>query len=87
MINSITINYTSNQITMTGTGFRTAGNAPAVTFNGVSLALVSFSHTQIVANLPAATAPGTYRLDVINTVNGFFEMDVTSQTPSRVAAE
>lgn len=77
VINSVAISYTSSQITITGAGFVVNGSAPTVTFNGVGVALVSFSHTQIVASLPTSTSPGTYRLDVVNAAGGAFEMDVT----------
>jgi hypothetical protein len=62
---STTINYTNNQITISGQNF-TSG--PSVTFNGVKLIIVSVNaaQTMIVAALPSQITAGTYLLTVVN---------------------
>ncbi len=75
LVNNSEINYTSNQITINGQGF---SNNPVVLFNAINLApLVSATPQKIVANLPAATAPGTYRLNITNNAGNIYEFDVT----------
>ena len=64
-ITNTTINYSTNQITITGTLF-TSGGTPTVTFNEVKITLGSANNIQIVANLPSGLSPGTYLLKVIN---------------------
>lgn len=64
-ITNTTINYSTNQITITGILF-TSGGTPTVTFNGVGLTLGSTTNTQIIASLPSGLSPGTYLLKVIN---------------------
>jgi hypothetical protein len=49
-------------ITVTGAQFGSA--APAVTFDGVPVPLVSHTPTEVVIDLPAGTTPGTYRVTV-----------------------
>jgi Collagen triple helix repeat (20 copies)/IPT/TIG domain len=63
-ISAATINYSTNQITVTGGGFVVLGNAPIVYLGSMRLTIVSASDTQIVATLPATITPGTYLLKV-----------------------
>ena len=62
VVNSGTINYNTNRVTLGGSGFTPAATAPTVQFNGAALTVDSFSNTQIVATLPAATPAGTFSL-------------------------
>jgi hypothetical protein len=73
VIDSGTINYVSNQLTLTGSGFEPSKKHPVVQFNGNTLTLVSASDAQIVVQLPAAVVPGTF--DVIVTPNGSASVD------------
>ena len=66
VVNSGTINYQTNQITLTGTGFQPAKAKPTVTFNGAALTVTTFNNTQVVATLPASMAPGTFDLVLTN---------------------
>jgi hypothetical protein len=80
IVNSSTINYgvSPNQITVSGSGFNPQGRVPTVLFNSVTLSsLVSFSDSQIVANLPAGTVAGSYRLKITNSQGNSYEFDVT----------
>ncbi len=56
------VNTATDQITITGVNFGTS--LPAVTLAGTPLNIVSSTPTQIVADLPAGTQPGTYLLKV-----------------------
>jgi predicted cation transporter len=58
---SAIVNSATKQITITGTSL-TATGAPVVKLDSTTLALVSSASTQIVANLPAGLAAGTYRM-------------------------
>jgi len=63
------INYstTPNQLILNGGGFSNSGLAPTVILNNGNLSpLVSFSATQIIANIPRGTPAGTYLLVVTN---------------------
>jgi hypothetical protein len=51
-VNSVTVSYNSNQVTVNGSGFLPAKSAPTVLFNNTKLALVSDTNTKIVAHLP-----------------------------------
>ena len=62
---SAIVNSATKQITITGTSL-TATGAPVVKLDSTTLTLVSSSSTQIVANLPAGLAAGTYRMTVSN---------------------
>lgn len=64
VVNSGTINYNTNQITLTGSGFEPTTAAPTVEFNGAALSLVSASNIQIVAKLPSSVPPGTFNITV-----------------------
>jgi hypothetical protein len=59
------VNSATKQITITGASL-TATGAPVVKLDSATLTLVSSSGTQIVANLPAGLAAGTYRMTVNN---------------------
>src|ERR1035438_419188 len=62
-ISSVSINYTTNKITIVGSALCTAAHGPVVTFNSHSLLINSCSGSSIVASLPAQ-APGSYVLTV-----------------------
>lgn len=72
-----TINYSSEQVTLTGSGFEPATTAPTVTFNGASLKIDSFTNTQVVATLPAGTPAGTFTLTVKNSEGQSGSFDLT----------
>lgn len=76
-VNSGAINYSNNQITLTGTGFEPARTKPIVTFNGVALTVSTFSNTQIVASLPVGLTPGTFDLTVTNSTGGTVDFNMT----------
>lgn len=64
-IASTQINYTTNQITISGQYFMPTASSPAVVLNGVSLAVLpGFTDATVVANLPTGLAPGSYTLTV-----------------------
>jgi hypothetical protein len=69
VVNEGTINYTSNQVTLTGSGFKPHSESPTVLFDGSQLNLVSASDAQIVAKLPASVVPGTFKV-VVKTESG-----------------
>lgn len=75
-INNVSINYTNNQLTINGSGFEPAKKAPTVNFNGANLALVSYTNSVVVAQLPT-TAAGTYQLIVTNSEGLLWLFDVT----------
>ena len=77
LVDSGTINYTTNQITLTGTGFEPAKAKPTVSFNGIALTVSTFSNTQIVATLPAAMVPGTFDLTVTNSQGNTVDFNMT----------
>lgn len=54
-----------NNITLTGTGFgATQGAGDSVTYDNQSIAVVSWSDTQIVATIPVSKPAGTYQVKV-----------------------
>lgn len=72
-----TINYLTNQITITGTNFQPAKTAPAVQFNSKAVVVNSSSNTQIVATLPAGLVPGTFSLTITNSQGNSATFDMT----------
>jgi hypothetical protein len=82
-IDSVTINYTNNQITISGKKLSQGTTPPYVTFNEISLRVISASCTlsgdcTATAGLPSNIAPGTYRLTVVNPATGTSsEFDLT----------
>jgi N-acetylneuraminic acid mutarotase len=76
-IESASINYSTNEISIHGSGFDPARIAPTVTFNGTRLTLVSFTASLIVANLPTGTGVATFQLIVTNSTGGTTSFDVT----------
>jgi hypothetical protein len=70
------INYTTKQITIAGTNLLPSSGSPVVHLDGASLTLVSSTSTQIVADLPAGLAAGSFRLTVSNgtSTTGVFDM-------------
>jgi hypothetical protein len=77
LIHNVSINYTNNQISITGSGFEPHKTPPTVSFNGsVSLTVLSSTNSLVVAQLPT-TAPGTYELRVTNGEGLLEVFDVT----------
>jgi len=77
LVNNTSINYPANQISISGLDFSPTGKAPIVLFNAITMTLVSFTNTAIVANLPSGTAAGTYRLRITSSAGTFYEFDVS----------
>jgi Collagen triple helix repeat (20 copies)/IPT/TIG domain len=77
VVNSVTVNYSSNVVTVNGSGFLPATTAPTVSFNTTKLTLVSDTNTKIVAYLPGGIAAGTFNLTVTNSETNTFTFDVT----------
>ena len=77
VVNSVTVNYSSNIVTVNGSGFLPATTAPTVSFNTTKLTLVSDTNTKIVAHLPGGIAAGTFNLTVTNSETKTFTFDVT----------
>lgn len=79
-VNSTTINYTTNQITIAGSGFVASNKAPTVVFKTSTLSLKSYTNTQIVATLPANTPAGSYGMVVTNGIGEIFPFVTTYGT-------
>lgn len=77
VVQSGTINYLTNQITLSGSSFEPGKAAPKVLFNGTVLTLISFSNTQVVATLPSGIAPGTFNLTLTNSSGNSIDFDMT----------
>jgi collagen triple helix repeat protein len=77
-IDSASINYTANTITVSGQGFCADSKLPTVAFNLTKLTLVTVvcSPTSVVANLPVQ-AQGSYKLTVTNGSGESATLDVT----------
>lgn len=58
------------QLTINGSGFSPSGTVPVVVLGNVTLSLVSFSDTQIVAAIPANEPAGSYSMAVTETSGG-----------------
>jgi hypothetical protein len=65
-IESATVDYAANRVTITGSNFSPAGVAPTVAFESATLPLVSFTDQMAAASLPAGWASGSYLLAVTN---------------------
>jgi hypothetical protein len=76
-VNSTTINYSTNQMTINGSGFNPLKKAPMVIMTGGSLAIVSYTNSQIVATLPNNTAAGNYGIVVTNAIGELFPFVIT----------
>jgi hypothetical protein len=76
-IESASIDYSTNEITLRGNGFDPAGRAPAISFNGTKLTLVSFAATTLIAKLPTGISAATYELVVTNSFGISALFDVT----------
>lgn len=61
-----TVDYTANQVTLTGANFSPAGVAPTVAFETSALSLVSFTNQSAAVILPAGWTSGSYLLAVTN---------------------
>ncbi len=76
-VNSGTINYSTNQITLTGSGFQPNKAKPTVAFNGIALTISTVSNTQVVATLPTGLTPGTFDLTVTNSQGNSVDFNMT----------
>jgi hypothetical protein len=76
-VNNTTINYGTNQITINGSSFLVLQKKPTVVFNTTTVAIASYTNTQIVATLPANTLPGSYGIVVANGIGELFPFVVT----------
>ncbi|MGA9585283.1 MAG: IPT/TIG domain-containing protein [Terracidiphilus sp.] len=76
-VQSGTINYVTNQVTLTGTNFVPGKPKPTILFNGAALAVVSATNTQVIATLPTGLTPGTFNLTLTNSAGNSVEFDMT----------
>ncbi len=76
-VNSSAINYTTNQVTLTGTSFEPVAKTPTVRMAGGALTIISYTNTQIVAALPKDTTAGTYGIVVTNGIGELFPFVIT----------
>jgi hypothetical protein len=77
VVQSGTINYAANQVTLTGIGFQPEKTAPVVVFEGANLKVDSSSNNKIVVTLPGALAAGTFGLVVGNSEARSTTFDLT----------
>lgn len=77
VVNSVSISYNLNEVTVNGSGFLPKKTAPTVLFNNTKLTLVSDTNTKIVAHLPGGVTAGTFNLTVTNSEKNKFTFDVT----------
>ena len=77
VVNSGAINYSTNQVTLAGSGFEPSRYAPTLRFNGALVSVTSFTNAQIIAKLPAGTSPGTFNLIVTNSSGNSTGFDMT----------
>ena len=77
VVNSGTINYSTNQITLTGSGFEPNKTKPTIAFNGGALTVLTFSNTQVTATLPTGLTPGTFDLNVTNSQGNSVDFNMT----------
>ena len=75
-VNNATLNYSTNQVTISGSTFSPTGVKPAVTLGVTALTVVSFSNTSVVATLPTGLTAGTYRLRITNSSGNAYDFDV-----------
>jgi hypothetical protein len=82
LINSVVVNSSVTQITVSGSGFQSGTAAPNVRFDGTVLTVTSFSDTQFVASLPSGLGSGSYLLEVAtsNSFNSTNDFEVTIGT-------
>jgi hypothetical protein len=76
-VNSTTINYGTNQVTINGSSFEPVKRAPSVFMSGATLPVVSYTNSQIVATLPNNTAAGNYGIVVTNAIGELFPFVLT----------
>lgn len=86
-IESATVDYSANQVTITGSNFSPAGVPPTVAFESAALPLVSFTNQSASVTLPAVWAAGSYLLAVTNSNHqtGVYRMTLFSG-PAPLAA-
>jgi hypothetical protein len=77
VVNSGTINYSTNQIMLAGSGFEPNKTKPTVAFNGSALTVSTFSNTQVTATLPTGLASGTFDLTVTNSQGNSVNFNMT----------
>jgi len=71
VITKVSVNYTANTLTVTGTNLTSTKSAPDINFNNSVLTVTSWTNEQAVAALPGASsiAAGTYQLIVTDSGN------------------
>lgn len=81
VIDSVVINYTTNQLTASGSNFSTSAT---VTFEGASLTASSITSTQFVVTLPTGLTAGAYLLAITNTPGqtGQISVEYAAPTPT-----
>ena len=74
LITSVTQSTHAPQLTINGTNFGTA--LPAVTLNGQSASVLSYTNSVVVVTLPTAieSAPGTYILSLTNNSDSNYDL-------------
>ena len=82
-IESATVDYAANRVTLTGSNFSPAGMAPTVAFESAALSLVSFTNRSAAASLPSGWASGSYLLAVTNSNHqtGVYRMTLKGAPP------
>jgi hypothetical protein len=76
-VSNTTIDYGTNQVTINGSGFEPINKTPTVAMSGGSLAIVSYTDSQIVATLPTSIAAGNYGIVVGNAIGELLPFVVT----------
>jgi hypothetical protein len=72
------IDYTANQITITGEYLAPQTAAPTVVLNGVTLAPLFFNSTTVVATMPSGLCPGSYTL-ALKSGKSIVNTEITTQ--------
>ncbi len=82
-IQSATVDYAANQVTITGSNFSPAGAPPTVAVESATLTLVSFTNHMAAAILPAGWSTGSYLLAVTNSdrQTGVYRMTLAAAPP------
>jgi RHS repeat-associated protein len=70
------------QVTVTGSGFLATRSSSNISFNGINAAVVSWSDTQIVANIPTGAKTGPVRVLLFNSIGS--NTDVLFSLPNPV---
>src|SRR5579871_6408387 len=83
VIESATINTSTNQIAITGVNLLPATGLPGVGLGNAGLTVVSATASQVVAALPASLSAGTYALRVtVGSLVARFDVEYGAQGPA-----